>query len=194
LARRVGGFVGEGDVDRQRQGSLAAAELEKLALYRQASPITVADVRALVPEVIPDSTWAMLDAMAERRADVAGALLDRLLDTTPYPVVIVQLHRRVRELLVAADLVAAGGRPPEIVKAIGGHPFRAQKLVEQARRWSLPELDAALEGVLELDAMIKGAVGSGSTDRQVRLAFALWVRERIADPRSRAGRDGPGAK
>ena len=62
--------------------------------------------------MIPDSTWAMLDAVAERRVDVAGPLLDRLLDTTPLPVVIVQLHRRLRELLVAADLVAEGRRPP----------------------------------------------------------------------------------
>jgi DNA polymerase-3 subunit delta len=184
LARRVGGFVSEGDVDRQRQGTLAAAELEKLALYRQAAPITVADVRTLVAEVIPDSTWAMLDAVAERRTDVAGPLLDRLLETTPLPVVIVQLHRRLRELLIAADLVAQGRRPPDIVKAIGGHPFRAQKLVEQARRWTLPELDAALEGVLELDAMIKGAVDSGSTERQVRLAFTLWIRDRVAPARS----------
>jgi DNA polymerase III delta subunit len=180
LARRVGAFVTEGDVDRQRMGTLAALELDKLALYRQAAPITIADVRILVPEVIPDSTWAMLDAVAERRVDVAGPLLDRLLDTTPLPVVIVVLHRRVRELLVAADLVAQGRRPPDIVKAIGGHPFRAQKLVEQARRWTLAELDAALEGVLDLDAMIKGAVDSGSTDRQVRLAFTLWMRDRVA--------------
>ena len=34
LARRVGGFVREGDVNRRRQGQLAVAELEKLALYR----------------------------------------------------------------------------------------------------------------------------------------------------------------
>ncbi len=180
LARRVGGFVSEGDVDRQRQGTLAAAELEKLAIYRQAAPITVADVRALVPEVVPDSTWAMLDALAERRVDVAAPLLDRLLESTPLPVVIVQLHRRLRELLIAADHIAAGSRPPDIVKAIGGHPFRAQKLVEQARRWTLPELDAALEGVLELDAMIKGAVDAASTERQVRLAFTLWVEDRVA--------------
>lgn len=185
LARRVGAFVGEGDVDRQRQGSLAAAELEKLALYRQAAPITIADVRALVPEVIPDSTWAMLDAVAERRVDVAGPLLDHLLDATPYPVIVVQLHRRIRELLVAADHVAAGSRPPEIVKAIGGHPFRAEKLVEQARRWRLRELDDALEGILELEAMIKGAVDSGRTERQARLAFTLWIRDRVADPGSR---------
>ena len=112
LARRVGGFVSEGDVDRQRQGALAAAELDKLALYRQASPITVEDVRALVPEVIPDSTWAMLDAVAERRTDVAAPLLDRLLETTPLPILIVVLHRRIRELLIAADHVASGARPP----------------------------------------------------------------------------------
>lgn len=196
LARRVGGFVSEGDVDRQRQGTMAAAELEKLALYRQAAPITVADVRELVPEVIPDSTWAMLDALAERRVGVAAPLLDRLLETTPLPVIIVQLHRRFRELLIAADHIAAGSRPPDIVKAIGGHPFRAQKLVEQARRWTLPELDAVLEGVLELDAMIKGAADSGSTERQVRLAFTLWVQDRVAvsRPGAAAGPAGQAAQ
>ena len=186
LARRVGGFVSEGDVDRQRQGSLAAAELDKLGLYRQAAPIGIEDVRALVPEVIPDSTWAMTDAVADRRVDVAAPLLDRILENTPLPIVIVVLHRRLRELIIAADHIADGSRPPEIVKAIGGHPFRAQKLVEQAHRWSLPELDAALEGVLDLDAMIKGAVDSGSTERQVRLAFTLWMRDCVAPRRSSA--------
>jgi len=127
----------------------------------------------------------MLDAVADRRGDVAGPLLDRLLDTTPTPVVLVQLHRRVRELLVTADLMQQGAKPADIVKALGAHPFVAQKLVEKARRWSLPELDDALEGLLEIDAMLKGAVGSGSTDRQVRLEFALWIRERVADPRVR---------
>ncbi len=192
LARRVGGFVAEGDVDRQRQGALAAGELDKLAIYRGTEAIGIDDVRALVAEVIPDSTWAMLDAVAERRADVAAPLLDRLLETTPLPLLIVQLHRRLRELLIAADHAAAGSRPADIVKAIGGHPYRAQKLVEQARRWMLPELDAALAGVLDLDAMVKGAAGSGRTERQVRLAFALWIQERVMDPRRRGGRSSDG--
>ena len=162
LARRVGGFVAEGDVDRQRQGALAAGELEKLAIYRQAAPITIDDVRALVPEVDP----GLHVGHARRRRGAPRGHRRPACSTassrrTPLPVVIVQLHRRLREMLIAADLAAAGRRPPDIVKAIGGHPFRAQKLVEQARRWTLPELDAALEGVLELDAMIKGAVELG---------------------------------
>lgn len=180
LARRVGGFVREGDVDRRGQGALAVAELRKLALYRPFDLVSEEDVHALVPEAVPDSTWAFLDAVAERRARQAGPLLDRLLATTPEPVVLAQLHRRLRELLIAADLVADRASPADMVKAIGGHPFRVQKLAEQARGWTPAELEAALEGVLELDAMVKAAGGSTATDAQRRLSFALWVEERVA--------------
>jgi DNA polymerase III delta subunit len=186
LARRVGGFVTEGDVDRQRQGALAVAELEKLALYRPSDPIGEADVQALVSEVVPDSTWAFLDAVGERRVRTAGPALDRLLEATPEPVVTAVLHRRLRELLVVADLLARRSRPADIVKAIGGHPFRAQKLAEQARVWTVPELEDALEGVMELDAMVKGAPGAGRTDGQRRLAFAMWMEDRVA-PRGTRG-------
>ncbi|HEU0244558.1 MAG TPA: hypothetical protein VFQ75_11685, partial [Candidatus Limnocylindrales bacterium] len=170
-------------VDRQRMGVLAVGELDKLALYRPFDPVSEDDVRALVPEVVPDSTWAFLDAVAERRAAVAGPALDRLLETTPEPVITVQLHRRLRELLIAADLTGRHARPADIVKAIGGHPFRAQKLADQARAWTVAELEDALEGVQDLDAMVKNAPDSGSTERQRRLAFALWVEERVASRR-----------
>jgi len=189
LARRVGGFVSEGDVDRQRMGALAVGELDKLALYRPFDPVSEEDVRALVAEVVPDSTWAFLDAVAERRVAMAAPALDRLLETTPEPVITVQLHRRLRELLIAADLVRQHARPADIVKAIGGHPFRAQKLADQARAWTVPELEDALEGVMDLDAMVKNAPDSGSTERQRRLAFALWIESRVAPKRpSAAGR------
>lgn len=180
LARRVGGFVREGDVDRRRQGALAVAELEKLALYRPGEPITEDDVRALVPEVVPDSTWAMLDAVAERRGATAAGMLDRLLDSTPEPVVLVMLHRRLRELIEVADHLAAGASAASLVRLLGMKPFRVEKLAGQTRQWSQPELDAALEGLLELDAIVKGAPGAFRTNRQVRLAFALWVEERVA--------------
>lgn len=183
LARRVGGFVREGDVDRRGQGTLAVGELDKLALYRRDGPISEDDVRALVAEVVPDSTWALLDAIAERRASVAAPLLDRLLDVTPEPVVLVQLHRRVRELIEVADLLAGGATPGSLVRTLGQKPFRVDKLVGQARRWTLTELEDALEGLLELDAMVKGAPDSGSTERQRRLAFALWVEDRVAGRR-----------
>lgn len=179
LARRVGGFVREADVDRQRMGALAVAELEKLAIYRAGAPITEDDVRALVAEVIPDSTWALLDAVADRRPAVAGPLLDRLLETQPEPVLLAVLHRRIRELIEVADHLDAGATPGSLVRTLSLKPFRAENLARQARRWTLPELDRALDGLLDLDAMVKGVPGMGSTDAQRRLAFALWVSERV---------------
>ena len=38
LATRVGGFVREGDVERQHQGRIAVMELEKLALTGRRAP------------------------------------------------------------------------------------------------------------------------------------------------------------
>ena len=46
LATRVGGFVREGDVERQHQGRIAVMELEKLALrHADGGPVTADDVR-----------------------------------------------------------------------------------------------------------------------------------------------------
>jgi DNA polymerase III delta subunit len=47
----------------------------------------------------------------------------------------------------------------------------------QARHWTTDELRAALEGLLELDAMVKGAPGSETDTAQRRLAFTLWVED-----------------
>ena len=50
-----------------------------------------------------------------------------------------------------------------------------EKLRDQARRWTTAELTAALDGLVELDAMVKGAPGAESASAQRRLAFGLWV-------------------
>jgi DNA polymerase III delta subunit len=186
LAERVGGFVKEGDVDRRGQGALAVAELDKLALYRPGVPVTTEVIAELVPAVVPDSTWAMLDAVGGRKTREAAGLLDRLLETTPEPVILSQLHRRIRELLELADRLTAGAPLAKAAMAIGiRNEFRARLLAGQARAWSLPELEDALEGLLELDAMVKNAPDAVTSERQRRLAFALWVEERVGGGASR---------
>jgi DNA polymerase-3 subunit delta len=160
--------------------ALVVSELEKLALYRPGGTVTVDDVVALVPEVVPNSTWAFLDAVAERKVRIAAPLLDRLLETVPEPVILAQLGPRVRELLMAADHQAGHGSPADLVKLMGVHPFRVEKAANAARLWTVEELEAALEGVLELDAAVKGVEGSFGTDRQRRLAFAMWLHDHVA--------------
>ena len=178
LAERIGAFVREGDVDRRRQGILAASELDKLALYRPDAPVVIEDVDALVAEAVPGSTWALLDAVADRNAARSAEIIDRLLETTPEPVLLLHLHRRVRELLEFAALLEEGSTPQQVMRTLKLKEFRARKLAEQVRRWTPNELEGALEGLLEVDAAVKGVDGAGVAAR--RLAFTLWVTERVA--------------
>jgi len=186
LAERIGGFVDLNDVERRHQTRIASMELDKLALYRGSAPITADDVRALVAEAVPASVWAFTDAVGERRVQAALDLLDRLLEDTPEPVLLAVLHRRVRELLELGDRVAAGERLPAAAKSMGiASDYRAQTLAGQAKAWTTAELTAALDGLVELDAMVKGAPGAGQDEAQRRLSFSLWVMDHAARDRGR---------
>jgi DNA polymerase III delta subunit len=182
LAERVGAFVRERDVDRRRQGELAVSELEKLAIYRLDGQIGPEDVKALVADAVPGSTWAFLDAVGMRRAAEAAELADRL-DDVPSPVLVVHLHRRLRELIQIADLLADGTPAATLVRTLKLNPYRAEMLANQARMWTLPELDAALAGLLELDATLKGRDGGGELRR--RSAVSLWIAEQVRKPGTR---------
>jgi len=186
LAERVGGFVQEGDAERAQQTRIASMELDKLALYRGDAPIGPDDVRALVAEAVPGSVWAFTDAVGERRAEAALDWLDRLFEATPEPVLLAVLHRRIRELIETGDRLGNGERLPAIGKAMGvNSEYRMGKLRDQARAWTTPELVAALDGLVELDAMVKGVPGLERGDAQRRLAFSLWVMDHAG--RSRLG-------
>ena len=185
LAERVGAYVRETDVDRRRQSELANAELEKLALYRPGGQLTREDVAALVSEAVPGSAWAFLDAVGGRRSAEASALLNRLLgEATPLPVLIAQLHRRLRELIVVREHLSAGTKPAELVRVLKMQPFRAQKLAEQARAWSPEELDACFHGLLELDLLSKGITADGSprslSEDRSKLALLAWLALEVA--------------
>ncbi len=180
LAARIGGFVREGDADRRDQTRRATMELDKLALYRPDTPIGIDDVAALVAEAVPGSAWAFADAVAERDGPRATALLETLAETMPEPVIVVVLHRRIREMLELLARMPTAKTLGEAGKAMGiTSPYRAQKLAEQAARWRPTELVAALDGVLELEAVVKGAPGRGGEDARHRLAFTLWIADHV---------------
>jgi DNA polymerase III delta subunit len=185
LAERLGSRVTDGDVDRRALTRSAVNELDKLSLrHADGRPITAEDVEALVPEAVPGSVWGLTDAVGERRLDAALVALDRLLDETPEPVLLAVLHRRVVELLELGDRLAAGAALPLAAREMGvTSEFRAKTLAAQARRWTTDQLAAALSGLVELDATVKGVPGSSGDAAQRRLAFTLWVRDHVpAEP------------
>ncbi|HET9614364.1 MAG TPA: hypothetical protein VFP22_06105 [Candidatus Limnocylindrales bacterium] len=186
LARRIGGFVREGDAERRDQTRRAALELEKLALLRPDRTIAADDVAALVAEAIPGSAWALADAVAERDGPRATELLDTLGDVMPELVIVAVLHRRIRELIEVLDRLPGARNPADIGRPMGiASAWRVERLVEQARRWAPLELRAALEGLLSVEATVKGAPGRGAGEAQRRLAFTLWIADHVGSAGAR---------
>jgi DNA polymerase III delta subunit len=178
LADRLGSRVTEGDVERRHVTRIATMELDKLALRHSSDgqPISREDVLDLVAETTPASIWALTDAVGKRRRVEAFDAFDRVVDTTPEPVLLVVLHRRVVELLELGDRLANGEALPAAARAMGiKSEYRARTLATQARQWRTDELSAALAGLVELDAAVKGVPGSEVGGAQRRLAFALWI-------------------
>ena len=181
LAARIGGFVREGDAERRDQTRRASMEIDKLALYRPDAEVSVEDVRDLVAEAIPGSAWALADAVAERQAPAALRLLETLGETMPEPVVVVVLHRRIRELLELSDRLTSAKSLAAAAMAMGiRSEFRASRLAAQARKWRTEELIAAVDGLVELDAVVKGAPNRGGGDAHHRMAFTLWITDHVS--------------
>jgi DNA polymerase III delta subunit len=201
LARRIGGLEPGGDIDRRTLASTAAAELAKLALYRPDGAVTATDVEVVVGERLPASLFRLIDAIGARRAQEAVALLDRAAATTPPPVLVARIHRRLRELAIARDLAARRESRVAIARALGwlsakpgaaragpdggrAEPdlgkveWRVDRILDEARRWTDEELAAALDGLLAADAAMKG--DRTSSERAQRLELVLWVVERVA--------------
>jgi DNA polymerase-3 subunit delta len=181
IAARISGSMAEGDVDRSQQTRLAVMELDKLALFRlDGGPVTADDVRQLVAEEVPASLFAFTDAISGRNAGRAIELVERLLESEPEPVILTAVHRRLRELLEVGDRLAAGERDRDLPRTMKLHPYRAERLAAEASKWTIAELQAALERLLELDAMFKGVPGYPAGDAQRHLAFVRWISERVS--------------
>jgi DNA polymerase III delta subunit len=81
--------------------------------------------------------------------------------------------------VIVREHLDAGTSPPDLIRALKVQPFRAQKLAEQARAWQISELEAALDGLLDLDLLSKGIARDGSprsmSEDRSRLALLAWL-------------------
>ena len=100
---------------------------------------------------------------------------------TAEPVIVVVLHRRIRELLELLDRLAAGRRTSARPGGRWGSTARSGRngWRSRRRRWTIAELSAALDGLLELDAVVKGAPGRGGSEAARRMAFTLWIADHV---------------
>jgi DNA polymerase III subunit delta len=140
---------------------LLASELEKLVVYAaERQEVTVDDVRAVTGAIPRYDRWAWFDLIGERRFAEALQQLPTLLAGGESGV---GLIIGMASQLLRIGLVCAGGAAALDRELKSHQRWVARRVVPQARRWSLPEIDSALAELLRTDRLLKSA---SLTDRQ----------------------------
>ncbi|MDH7486069.1 MAG: DNA polymerase III subunit delta [Anaerolineae bacterium] len=132
-------------------------ELQKLIAYTAGQrAIGREDVRLLVPEAAEANIFQMVDALGQGNGRRAIVLLHQLLDEGAAPLYLLSMIvRQYRLLLQVKELIAQGLRPSAIASELKLRDFVVEKMTGQARRYSLPQLEAIYERLLETDLAIK---------------------------------------
>jgi len=142
-------------------------EIEKLITYRgRNAPIRAADVRLLVAAVRESSAFALVDAIGKRETTHALKLLhDQLAHKTDPIPLLGTIAWRVRLLLQLKDLATRGLTLDQAIAQLKLNAYAARIAWQQAINFTLPQLEAMHQKLLETDIAIK----TGKSDPIVAL-------------------------
>ncbi len=132
-------------------------EIEKLVLYKgEEGTIEAADVELLSPYAAESSIFDLVDALGNRQAARAAELFHKKINEGVDPFYLFSMFiRQFRLLLQTKSLLEAGERPAGIAEQLKQRPFVADKLVRQARNYTLPQLEQIYGRLLDIDVDAK---------------------------------------
>lgn len=161
-----------GRIDRKAASKLAQvigsdlrrldSEIQKLITYVNAArPIGEDDVARLVSPSIEANIFDLVDALGRRDGRRAMGELHRLLDLGENSLgLLAMITRQFRLLIQIKELQEKNVPAPEMAKTLGQHPFVIDKIGQQARNFSMEQLERIYVHLLDVDVGIKtGEVG-----------------------------------
>ncbi|MGD2045434.1 MAG: DNA polymerase III subunit delta [Gemmatimonadota bacterium] len=132
-----------------------ARELEKLTDFvGERRRITLQDVDAAGTKLPSQDRWQWFDLVGGRRFEDARRTLAVLLGQGESGVgLVIGLASQLMRLGVAVE---GGQRGLEAVLPVH-QKWLARRLVSQAKKWSMPEIDHAVQGLLDVDRLLKAS-------------------------------------
>jgi DNA polymerase-3 subunit delta len=147
-------------------------EIQKLLLYSQERPITEDDVKQLVSHIQEANIFALVDAVAEGRTELAQRILHRLYYEGVAPTYILTMITRQFRLIALARDLGKGLSRLQIQDRLGlKHSYAVDKALSQAKLYDFEDIKRAYDKLLETDLAIKTGKYSD------KLALELLVTE-----------------
>jgi DNA polymerase-3 subunit delta len=145
---------------------IAAQEITKLLTYVNfVRPVTLLDVERVSIVSAQGNVFELVDALGQGDGKKAQRVLHQLLEEEEASELWGMVIRQFRLLLQTRELLDDRASISEIQKALGLYEFVAQKVTNQAKRFSLSALVAIYHKLLEID--------EGAKTSQVSLDLAL---------------------
>lgn len=132
-------------------------ELQKLVFYiGSREQITREDVADMVSKTVENSIFDLVDAVGERKYNLALQLINEMLFYGEPPVKILYMIIRQFRIIYAAKIMHQQGySEKQVASKVQVHPFVAQKCIRQGRNFTTGELDKALYKLLQADEAMK---------------------------------------
>lgn len=131
-------------------------ELEKLLLYAGEREIISEDVQKLSPYVAEANIFDLVDALGNRHGKKAALLLQQKFNEGTEPFQLFAMFvRQFRLLIQVKELADAGEKPPTIAKELRQHSFVVGKIYQQARGFSMEQLEQIYRHLLDIDVAVK---------------------------------------
>ncbi len=133
----------------------ASLEIDKLLTYVDFKrAVEAEDVMELTAQTSQADVFAMVDALANGNSKQAMHQLHQLMDTEETIFIFSMVVRQFRLLIQARELMDEG-HGGQIAQELRIHPYVAEKLTGQARRFKLSQLEAIYRRLLEIDEAFK---------------------------------------
>ncbi len=130
----------------------ASQELTKLLIYvNYERAVEADDVALLCAPGGQANLYNMLDTIVEGNAQLGLRLLHRLLEDQDAQAIFPQVLRHFRMLIMAREVLDEHGGEQLLVKDGGIPAWQAEKLIRQARRFTMAELVAIHRRLLDMD-------------------------------------------
>ena len=136
-----------------RQAGMEIAKL--LAYVNWGREISVQDVEAVCIVSSQQSVFDFVDALSAGNGRSAQHLLHRLLETEDPFTLWGMVVRQFRLLIQAREILDSRGNKDDVARALGVHPFVAEKTTGQAARFSMESLESIYRKLLRIDEGVK---------------------------------------
>jgi DNA polymerase-3 subunit delta len=136
-----------------RQAGMEIAKL--LAYVNWARPVTGQDVEAVCIVTSQQSVFDFVDALSNGNGKSAQHLLHRLLETEDPFSLWGMVVRQFRLLIQAREILDGRGNQNDVARALGVHPFVAEKAAQQAGHFSIEALENIYHKLLSIDEGVK---------------------------------------